>query len=176
VNFGLALGVGWTFHRVVRLRNIGDPTPELSLRDAPPGLVTSHPEPRRFSVRSDLGGGQLRHQTVVDRGGKEEEKGILDHSGCERPSQSRWNGIDRPSTKPSGCSPWPVTPPTASGATSPRSSPDRRPGPTGYSRQGQRLTAMPFICRTLSSIWCWVEGSCCSAAVLTVPRREAPDR
>ena len=54
--------------------------------------------------------------------------------------------------------------------------PDRRPGPTGYSRQGQQLTAMPFICRTLSSIWCWVEGSCCSAAVLRVPRREAPDR
>jgi hypothetical protein len=36
----------------------------------------------------------------VDRAGKEEEEEeeeeeeILDQSACERPSQSRWNGID----------------------------------------------------------------------------------
>jgi hypothetical protein len=66
VNFGLLLGVDWTFHRVVRLRNSGDPNPERSLRDALPGLVTSHPQARRFSVRSDLGGGQSRRQASRD--------------------------------------------------------------------------------------------------------------
>ena len=48
MNFGLLLGVDWTFHRVVRLRNSGDPTPERSLRDALPGLVTSHPQAPAF--------------------------------------------------------------------------------------------------------------------------------
>jgi ANTAR domain len=38
-----------------------------------------------------------------------------------------------------------------------------RQAPRVLPAQGQQLTAMPFIRRTLSSTRCWVEGSCCGA-------------
>jgi hypothetical protein len=54
------------------------------------GLVTSHPKPA-LSVR--FHGGQLRHQILVDRAGKEAEEESLTSRDHERPSQSRWNRI-----------------------------------------------------------------------------------